>query len=247
MKRRFTILVRRFGPFETAVRTFWDQLADTRGVDLELELVPLDLPELHAAILTKRFDVAHVNTDWLTECWARGCLEDLTDRVSEDPPEDYPAGWPDSAAGAADVPGRPGRHPLPRRARVPHLPQGPLRVGCGTCRRSVPGSASSWLRPGPGRSSSVSPPSSSVPSRACTAPSSPSIPTATTTCSTSRCRSSAGAAAWSRRDGSSSIRRRRATPSSSTGASSTAPSSTRTAGGSNPSAPAGPSRAARSP
>jgi multiple sugar transport system substrate-binding protein len=96
MNRRFTILVRRFGPFETAVRTFWDQLADARDLDLELELVPLDLPELHAAILTRRFDVAHVNTDWLAECWARGCLEDLGARVRQDPPEDYPGGWPAS-------------------------------------------------------------------------------------------------------------------------------------------------------
>jgi multiple sugar transport system substrate-binding protein len=99
MSRRFTILARRFGPFEKAVRIFWDQLAKARGLDLELELIPLDLPELHAAILTGRFDVAHVNTDWLAECWARGCLEDLSGRTRSDPPEDYPAGWPASLLG----------------------------------------------------------------------------------------------------------------------------------------------------
>ena len=79
MSRSFTILVRKFGPFEQAVRIFWDQLKEARGLDVDLELVPLDLPELHAAILTRRFDVAHVNTDWLAECWARGCLEDSRD------------------------------------------------------------------------------------------------------------------------------------------------------------------------
>ena len=99
MSRRFTILARRFGPFEKACRIFWDQLAKARGLDLELELIPLDLPELHAAILTGRFDVAHVNTDWLAECWAKGCLEDLSGRTRSDPPEDYPAGWPTSLLG----------------------------------------------------------------------------------------------------------------------------------------------------
>lgn len=104
MSRTFTILARRFGPFEKAVRIFWDQLKKARGLDLELELVPLDLPELHAAILTKRFDVAHVNTDWLAECWARGCLEDLSARARADPPEEYPQGWPQSLLGLQTFP-----------------------------------------------------------------------------------------------------------------------------------------------
>jgi multiple sugar transport system substrate-binding protein len=104
VSRLFTVLVRRFGPFETAVRTFWEQLRETRGLDLELDLVPLDLPELHEAILTGRFDVAHVNTDWLAECWAVGCLEDLDTRVRRDPPEDYPDGWPVSLLGLQTFP-----------------------------------------------------------------------------------------------------------------------------------------------
>lgn len=104
MSRRFTILARKFGPFEKAVQVFWDQLMEARGLDLELELVALDLPELHAAIQTKRFDVAHVNTDWLAECWAGGCLEDLSGRTRTDPPEDYPSGWPQSLLGLQTFP-----------------------------------------------------------------------------------------------------------------------------------------------
>ncbi len=94
MSETFRILVRKFDPFEEAVRIFWDRLAQGRQLELGLELVPLDLPELHAAILTKRFDVAHVNTDWLAEYWAGGCLEDLSERLRTDPPDDYPEGWP---------------------------------------------------------------------------------------------------------------------------------------------------------
>jgi multiple sugar transport system substrate-binding protein len=104
MSRRFTILARKFDPFEKAVRIFWDQLKTARGLELELDLVPLDLPELHAAILTRRFDVAHVNTDWLAECWAKGCLEDLSGRTHADPPEEYPEGWPQSLLGLQTFP-----------------------------------------------------------------------------------------------------------------------------------------------
>ncbi len=104
MSRSFTILVRKFGPFEQAVRIFWDQLKEARGLDVDLELVPLDLPELHAAILARRFDVAHVNTDWLAECWARGCLEDLSGWILADPPEGYPEDWPRSLLGLQTFP-----------------------------------------------------------------------------------------------------------------------------------------------
>lgn len=104
MSHKSTILVRKFDPFERAVRILWDQLEQERGLDLELELIPLDLPELHAAILTKRFDVAHINTDWLAECWAEGCLEDLAGRTRTDPPEDYPDGWPQSLLGLQTFP-----------------------------------------------------------------------------------------------------------------------------------------------
>lgn len=104
MSRRFTILVRRFGPFEKAVRIFWDQLQQARGVALELELIPLDLPELHETILSRQFDVAHVNTDWLAECWAEGCLADLSDMTRVDPPEDYPDGWHPALLGLQTFP-----------------------------------------------------------------------------------------------------------------------------------------------
>ena len=67
MSKKFRILVRKFGPFEQIVSDFWAQFKERSGVDMELEMLPLPLPELHAAILTGDFDVAHVNTDWLAE------------------------------------------------------------------------------------------------------------------------------------------------------------------------------------
>lgn len=104
MSRAFTVLVRRFSPFEKAVRVFWDQLRQARGIELELDLVPLDLPELHEAILSRPFDVAHVNTDWLAECWGEGCLADLAEMTRAQPPDDYPADWHPSLLGLQTFP-----------------------------------------------------------------------------------------------------------------------------------------------
>ncbi len=96
MSPKFRILVRKFEPFEIIVRDFWQQFLQRYDARLELEEIALPLPELHAAILTGDFDVAHVNTDWLAECWHRGCLENLTPYIEAAPPEDYPTGWADA-------------------------------------------------------------------------------------------------------------------------------------------------------
>lgn len=93
MSTKFRILVRKFEPFEKIVHDLWDQFQERFNVELELEHIALPLPELHAAILTGDFDVAHVNTDWLSECWCQGCLENLTPYIKAAPPEDYPEGW----------------------------------------------------------------------------------------------------------------------------------------------------------
>lgn len=96
MKNTFKILVRKFEPFENIVQLFWNQYQQKTGCTLELEAVPLDLPELHDAILTGDFDVAHVNTDWLAQCWKEKCLENLAPYIRNSPPEGYPEGWSNS-------------------------------------------------------------------------------------------------------------------------------------------------------
>lgn len=99
---RFRIAVRRFGPFETAIAERWESFRRATGCDLELEAVPLDLPELHATLFDEgglrrgRWDAAFIVTDWLAEAAARGDLLDLSSRIAAQPPEDYPGGWADS-------------------------------------------------------------------------------------------------------------------------------------------------------
>lgn len=96
MGRKFRILVRKFEPFEIIVRDFWDQFKAKTQSDFELEEIALPLPELHQALLTGDFDVAHVNTDWLSELWSKQCLVNLEPYVDRLPPDDYPHGWSDS-------------------------------------------------------------------------------------------------------------------------------------------------------
>lgn len=94
MENKFKILCRKNEDFENVVKLMWQKYKEVYPSSLELELVALHLPELHQAILTKDFDVAHVNTDWLAQTWQNGCLEDLTPYVAAQPPQDYPQGWP---------------------------------------------------------------------------------------------------------------------------------------------------------
>jgi len=96
MKKRFKILVRKYEPFVRVTEKFWRQYAELAGVDMNLDLIALPLPELHASIVEGNFDVAHVNTDWLTECWTDGVLEDLAPYIGKSPPQDYPEGWHNS-------------------------------------------------------------------------------------------------------------------------------------------------------
>ena len=96
MKNSIKILCRKNEDFENVVRLMWDKYKAVYGGETELELVPLHLPKLHNAILTDDFDIAHVNTDWLTESWEKGVLENLQKYTETTPPEDYPTGWPEA-------------------------------------------------------------------------------------------------------------------------------------------------------
>ena len=97
--------VRAFGPFETAITKIWAAYRQQTGCACELEMVPLQLPDLHAAILGKaglkngNWDLALINTDWITEAREAGALVDLAPLLQKNPPEDYPHGWTDSLLG----------------------------------------------------------------------------------------------------------------------------------------------------
>lgn len=99
------IAVRKFGPFETALQKLWDSYCQVSGCTLRAEMVPMDLDDLHAAVLENEglkngdWDIAHVVTDWLLEAWQSGALENLEPYIVQNPPDGFPNGWSSSLLG----------------------------------------------------------------------------------------------------------------------------------------------------
>ncbi len=62
----------------------------------------MDLHELHDSLLTQQgmvngdWDIAHLVTDWIAEAADQGACEDLAPYIAQQPPEDFPQGWPAS-------------------------------------------------------------------------------------------------------------------------------------------------------
>ncbi|MEJ5995004.1 extracellular solute-binding protein [Pedobacter sp. Du54] len=98
----FRIAVRKFGPFEKAMQKFWDRYCLFSGCNLKLELVIMDLNELHDRTLGKSglangvFDVAHINTDWIYEGYSTQAFEVLNPYIEKRPPVDFLHGWSSS-------------------------------------------------------------------------------------------------------------------------------------------------------
>jgi multiple sugar transport system substrate-binding protein len=107
----FRIAVRKFGPFETAMQKFWDQYCDFSGCKLKLELVIMELHELHEQTLTEsglangNFDVAHINTDWIYEGFQANAFETLNTYIEKNPPADFPQGWSNSLLSLQEIKG----------------------------------------------------------------------------------------------------------------------------------------------
>ncbi len=95
----FRIAYRAFGPFEKAIERQWITFRERFSCGLELEAVALDHHPLyeelfvHEGLKQGRWDVALVNTDWIAEAHHTGALVDLSARLKNSPPEDYPEGW----------------------------------------------------------------------------------------------------------------------------------------------------------
>lgn len=93
------IAVRKFGPFESAMQKFWDAYCKQTRCKIKAEMVPMDLEELHKAIIIDEglkngdWDIAHVVTDWLHEAYTTGSLENLSPYIANPAPDNFPEGW----------------------------------------------------------------------------------------------------------------------------------------------------------
>ncbi len=98
----FRIAVRKYPPFEQAIRAQWQAFEAEAQTGLTLDLVALDLHPLEETLFTSGgmrngdWDVAFVATDSIASVHAQQCALDLAPLLQRDPPEDYPGGWTDS-------------------------------------------------------------------------------------------------------------------------------------------------------
>ena len=99
------IAVRRFDPFESAIRRQAADFARAAGLEVRAELEPLELNDLHQRLFADRgladgsIDITFLSTDWLAEAQAAGFIEDLTAHLTRSPIADFPAAWSPSLLG----------------------------------------------------------------------------------------------------------------------------------------------------
>ena len=105
----FRIAVRKYSPFEHAIRSQWNDFEAKAHTGLTLDLVPFDLQPLEEALFEKSgmrngdWDVAFIATDWIASMHSQNCAVDLAALLREQPPQDYPHGWSPSLLGLQRV------------------------------------------------------------------------------------------------------------------------------------------------
>ncbi len=103
--RTLRIAVRRFDPFENAIRRQFADFAQAAGCDARVEVEPLELNDLHRRLFAARgladgsLDIAFLSTDWLAEAQAAGLIGDLTPHLERAPIADFPGAWSPSLLG----------------------------------------------------------------------------------------------------------------------------------------------------
>ncbi|HXG24036.1 MAG TPA: extracellular solute-binding protein [Chthonomonadales bacterium] len=96
------IAIRKFGPFESAIRKQFASFKVATRCPLELDYESLELNALYESLFTRRglldgtWDIVFLVTDWLAEAVAEGALTDLRPYMRAAPLPDYPQGWPSS-------------------------------------------------------------------------------------------------------------------------------------------------------
>jgi multiple sugar transport system substrate-binding protein len=98
----FRIAIRKFEPFESAIRKQWMAFESQTRTGLRLESEAFDLHPLQQSLFGQQglsrgeWDVAFINTDWVSSIYSSGAVMDLSSYPRSDPPEDYPHGWTES-------------------------------------------------------------------------------------------------------------------------------------------------------
>ena len=98
----FRVAIRKFDPFESAIKKQWASFAQAEGLDLELETVSLDLHPLYESYFEQEdlknggWDVGFLSSDWFATVHETQAVLDLAPYLGTNPPDDYPQGWTNS-------------------------------------------------------------------------------------------------------------------------------------------------------
>ncbi len=96
---KMRIAVRKFDPFESTLQKLWDAFCLQNNIQAEAEMIPMELHELYETTISKKglkegkWDIAHINTDWIFDAVHEKAVVDLYSFIAENPPENYPYGW----------------------------------------------------------------------------------------------------------------------------------------------------------
>jgi multiple sugar transport system substrate-binding protein len=93
------IAIRKFEPFERAIRQQYASFQAATGCPLALECESLDLNPLVETLFTRQglkdetWDIAFIVTDWIAEAVKEGAVVDLAPFMRRQPIPDFPDGW----------------------------------------------------------------------------------------------------------------------------------------------------------
>ena len=101
-KRKFLIEVRKFAPFESALKKLWNAFVEEYKIDVAVEMVAFELHDLYYQTITQNglkdgyWDIAHLNTDWILDAVNKHAVADLNPLIAGNSPDNYPDGWHNS-------------------------------------------------------------------------------------------------------------------------------------------------------
>jgi multiple sugar transport system substrate-binding protein len=96
------IAIRKFEPFESAIRKQWEIFSAQALPGIALEAEAFDLHPLYESLFERKglalgdWDIAFLSTDWIKAASDEQCLVDMSEQLRSDPPPDYPEDWTES-------------------------------------------------------------------------------------------------------------------------------------------------------
>lgn len=102
MDKTLRVAVRKFAPFENALKKIWHSFKMQTNSEFELEFCPMDLTELHQSLFEEEglmngsWDIVQISSDWVSEAFNKSALENLTPFIAENERKTYLQNWPAS-------------------------------------------------------------------------------------------------------------------------------------------------------